>query len=341
MMKKRMSFLAGIFLFAGLVSHAQDSAEPFLGNWALSLDYPDNNAGWLEVRQEKGYLDSDILWRWGSVDPVDFTMVSDATLLLVRGSDVIRKKDEKGNPLRTTHPVYWYSIEKDGEGRITGEAIFPEPDGTGVEKVKFTGKRVPPPGNPPDLSQAKYGKPVKLFNGKNLDGWKLLGVNTVSGWKVENGELVNDPVQPDHGKHINYGNLATTDTFNDFKLHIEANVPAESNSGIYLRGMYEVQVLDSYGKPLDQHNMGALYSRITPSVAAEKPAGEWQELDITLYKRHLTVVLNGTNIIDNQPVKGVTGGALTADVFSPGPLYLQGDHLSVRYRNIVLTPIVE
>ena len=85
--------------------------------------------------------------------------------------------------------------------------------------------------------------------------------------------------------------------------------------------------------------MGALYSRITPKVAAEKPAGEWQQLDITLSQRHLTVILNGRTIIDNQPVKGVTGGALSSDDFSQGPVYLQGDHGKVRYRNIVLTPI--
>ena len=74
-------------------------------------------------------------------------------------------------------------------------------------------------------------------------------------------------------------------------------------------------------------------------IAAEKPAGEWQLLDITLCQRHLTVILNGKKIIDNQPVKGVTGGALSSDDFSPGPIYLQGDHGKVSYRNMVLTPV--
>jgi hypothetical protein len=118
-------------------------------------------------------------------------------------------------------------------------------------------------------------------------------------------------------------------------------VPEGSNSGIYLRGLYEIQVMDSYGKPLDSHNMGGLYSRITPSESAEKPAGEWQEFDITLCDHHLTVVLNDKKIIDNQPVMGVTGGALSADEASPGPIYLQGDHGKVSYRNIVLTPILK
>ena len=101
-----------------------------------------------------------------------------------------------------------------------------------------------------------------------------------------------------------------------------------------------IQVHDSFGKKLDSHNMGALYSRITPSVAAEKPPGEWQTMDLTLVDRHLTVVLNGTTIIDNQPVLGCTGGAMWSDESKPGPIYLQGDHGAVSYRNMVLRPVV-
>jgi len=82
------------------------------------------------------------------------------------------------------------------------------------------------------------------------------------------------------------------------------------------------------------------FTRITPSVSAEKPAGEWKNLDITLYKRYRTVKLNGNTIIENQAVKGITGGAISSDVFSPGPIYLQGDHGKIAYRNIILTPIL-
>jgi len=64
-------------------------------------------------------------------------------------------------------------------------------------------------------------------------------------------------------------------------------------------------------------------------------------MDITLYKRHLTVILNGKTIIDNKPVYGPTGGALQADVTKAGPIYLQGDHGKVSYRNIALTPIID
>ncbi|MBK8511344.1 MAG: DUF1080 domain-containing protein [Saprospiraceae bacterium] len=142
-------------------------------------------------------------------------------------------------------------------------------------------------------------------------------------------------------EHISYGNLRTEQEFEDFNLKLEVNVPEGSNSGVYLRGMYEIQVFDSYKKPLDSHNMGALYSRLAPSVNAEKPAGSWQSLDITLCDRHVTVLLNGTKIIDNQPVYGPTGGAMKSDVNTPGPIYLQGDHGKVEYRNLVLTPIVK
>ena len=98
-------------------------------------------------------------------------------------------------------------------------------------------------------------------------------------------------------------------------------------------------MLDSYGRRVDKHNRAALYGRITPRVAAEKPANEWQHVDVTLYKRHLTVVLNGVNIIDNAPVLGCTGGAITSDEFVKGPIYLQGDHSDADFRNMVLTPI--
>lgn len=315
-----------------------ESAEPFLGMWALTLDYEDNRAGWLEVRQEKDFLDADLLWRWGSVLPVEYTLVNGNFLLLVQGRDVVKKIE--GKPDRKLHPIQWFEVSKAGDDLIEGVANFPARDGIGVEAVSFTGKRIPPEGEAPKLKKSMFGEAIELFNGKDLDNWELAGEGVVNGWKAEDGVLVNNPVQKQGEAHIPYGNLRTKATFEDFNLQLEVNVPQGSNSGVYLRGIYEVQVMDSYGKELDSHNMGGLYSRITPSEAAEKPAGEWQKMDITLYKRYITVKLNGKTIIDNQPVKGVTGGALTSDQFSPGPILLQGDHGMVSYRNIVLTPIV-
>lgn len=315
------------------------SPEFYMGAWALDLDVKNSPAGWLEVKQEEGYLDADLLWRAGSVSPVEFAFVTENKLYVTRGRDIVRERDANGDPVRTHHAISWLKIKKTSEDEISGEAIFPSNSGMEVNKVSFTGKKIPEPIEKPDLSNISYGEPVNLIAENSLKGWELLEPNAVNGWSVSDGVLRNAPVQKEGEEHIRYGNLRTKETFEDFNLSLEVMVPEGSNSGVYLRGIYEVQVADTYGKPLNAHNMGALYSRITPSVAAEKPAGEWQSMDITLYKRHITVILNGIPIIENQPVKGVTGGAMTADEFQPGPIYLQGDHGAVAYRDIMLTPI--
>jgi hypothetical protein len=316
------------------------TSDDFLGMWALELDYASSNAGWLEVKQQEGYLDADMLWRSGSVFPVDFVFQVENNLILTRGSSLVRTRDADGNPLRVQHHIEWFDIQKDGPDRIVGQANFPARDGQGVETIAFTGVRIPGYGEAPDIEYLSFGEPLILFNGEDLSGWELHDKNRINGWKAVDGVLVNDPEQKEGRENIRYGNLRTTDTFEDFRLSLEVNVPEGSNSGIYLRGIYEIQVFDSYGKELDSHHMGGLYSRITPTVSAEKPAGEWQSFDIILCQRHVTVVLNGQKIIDNQPVMGVTGEAITSNEFVPGPLYLQGDHGKVSYRNIILTPIV-
>ena len=313
------------------------SVDNFLGRWALFLN---GGAGWLEVRQEENFLDADILWYGGSVVPVDNVVLMDNTLVITRNRKVVRKKDEEGNPIRTQMITSWVKLKlKNGE--LIGKLTSPKKDGMGVDVNKFTGKKIADLPPAPDLSKVNYGDPISLFNGKDLAGWELINPENKNGFKVENGALINNPVQVEGKPHIHYGNLRTIDKFEDFNLKLQVNVPKGSNSGIYLRGIYEIQVYDSYQKPVDSHHMGAIYSRITPTVAAEKPAGEWQDFDITLCDRHVTVILNGIKIIVNQPLMGVTGGALTADEFSPGPIYFQGDHGKVSYRNIILTPIIK
>ena len=160
------------------------------------------------------------------------------------------------------------------------------------------------------------------------------------GWSVEDGVLVNRTHHEDKPRRA-HKNIRTEREFEDFNLTLEARTLKGSNSGVYLRGIYEVQIFESYGRPVDSHNMGAVYSRICPTVAAEKPIGEWQTLNITLVDRHVTVILNGQRIIDNQPVLGCTGGALWSDPLRPGPIYLQGNHSDLDYRNIVLRPVVK
>jgi len=315
---------------------AQD-VKPFLGRWGLYLP---GGAGWLEVRQEEGYLDADILWYGGSVVPVDYVYMDGDQLIVTRIREMVRERDEDKNPTRTQYRTELLKFSRYDE-ILGGMRIQPEGNGIGVNTTKFVAKKIPPLPPAPNLNEIQYGEPIKLFNGKDLSGWKLVNPDRTNGFKAEDGVLVNKPVQKEGEPRIHYGNLRTVKEFEDFNLQIDVKVPERSNSGIYLRGIYEVQVADTYGRKRDSHNMGAIYSRITPSVSAEKPAGEWQHFDITLCDRHVTVVLNGTEIIDNKPLYGVTGGALTADQLSPGPIYLQGDHGKIYYRNIILKPVIE
>ena len=314
-----------LFLGLSLASLAQADSV-FTGRWALTI--PGGGAGWLGVEEKDGAFSSSILWGGGSVVPTTSTKVEGDKLTVVRmqknkeGKVVVETLTghAEGDVLKMT------TAKKTGEGKPMGQP------------ADFTGKRIPALPPKPDLAKVKYGAPIPLLNGKDLTGWRLLKEGVDNGWSVVDGVLQNR-VTKEKGKH--FGNLRTDAEFEDFNLKTEVRTQEGSNSGIYLRGIYEVQIMESFGKPLDSHHMGALYSRITPSVNAEKPIGEWQTLDITLVDRHLTVILNGKTIIDNQPVLGCTGGAMTSDEFKPGPIYLQGDHTNVDYRNMVLTPVVK
>lgn len=333
---KRISLLSlCLCLSAGFT--ASGAENPFVGRWALTI--PGGGAGWLGVTEEGGYYDASILWGGGSVVPTASVFFNDDQMFVLRLNEV-RRRDADGKVVRTqqfpevlTARVYGDSLE------LT--RMVANSNGRGLRTEQFSGKRIPALPPAPDLGKVKYGEPVTLFNGKDLSGWRLTDPGQKNGWFVKGGILMNDPKQEEGQPHVSYGNLRTDKEFEDFNLKLEMRLLPDGNSGVYLRGIYEVQVADSYGKPLDSHHMGGVYSRITPTVNAEKPAGEWQSYDITLVDRHVTVVLNGKKIIDNQPLMGCTGGALTSDEFRPGPLYLQGDHTGVSYRNIVLRPVVK
>lgn len=334
---KKLSLLFGaVFIFTAFLVNGQNSKKDFYGMWTIAID--GGSVGWLNVHENKGYLDAELLWQGGSVLPVaDVYFEDDKNLVVTRVNERrMGQRDENGRKFVSTQT---YRFTMKGE-KLTGVAVSPSRDQMSVNKTKFEAWKLPPVPPAPNLSKVKYGESVELFNGKDLTGWRLINPGLANGFKVVDGVLVNDPAQKE-GEHIRYGNIRTEKEFKDFNLKLEVNIPKGSNSGVYLRGMYEIQVFDSYGKELDSHNMGGLYSRVAPTVSAEKPAGEWQTMDITLCDRHVTVKLNGTTIINNQPAYGPTGGAIIADVFKPGPIYLQGDHGKVMYRNIVLTPILD
>jgi hypothetical protein len=325
---KRLGLFVAFLVLAACTTPAARADNPFLGSWALTI--PGGGAGWLSVEDHNGQLSGSILWGGGSVLPVDGMKLDGDKLVVTRryGSG------EKDRVVETiTATVAGDDLKLD--------TVKTNPDGKQFAQASFTGKRTPPLPPAPDMSKVRFGEPIVLFNGKDLDGWKLTSPHDINGWSVKDGLLVNEVVQEPGKPHKNFGNLRTVREFEDFNITLEVNVPKDGNSGVFLRGIYETQVLDSYGLPVDKHNMGAIYSRITPSEAVEKPAGQWQTMDITLVDRHVTVILNGKKIIDNQPVLGCTGGALWSDQLRPGPIYLQGDHSSVTYRNIVLRPVVK
>jgi hypothetical protein len=322
--------VVGLFL-AGASALGAQKSNPFVGRWALTI--PGGDAGWLGVVEKDGNLSASILWGGGSVVPVTAVKMEGDKLVLTR----VEESGRGEKKIRSTETI---TAKVDGNN-LKFTTVTKRSNGSEGKPQDFTGKRIPPLPGKPDLAKVKFGKPVVLFDGKSLDGWKLTDPGAKSGWSIENGVLVNNPVQPDPNKHISYSNLRTVAEFEDFNLKLEVNVGKGENSGVYLRGIYEVQVCDSFGKPLDSHNMGGVYSRITPTESAEKAPGEWQTMDLTLVDRHVTVVLNGKKIIDNEPVLGCTGGALWSDEFKPGPIYLQGDHTGIKYRNIVIAPVVK
>ncbi|MBR6588657.1 MAG: DUF1080 domain-containing protein [Kiritimatiellae bacterium] len=309
------------------------------GSWALTLPFDRMNAGHLILSKgADGKPAAKLLWRWGS--PFD---IPAADVKVEKGGFTFTFGNHKPKDLPQDKGAW-------RRDRVVAKVIgdwasctYQKVDGNGkpVGAVQtFSARRNPKIGPAPDLKSAVRGEPINLLAGTIAD-FELMESNKENGWTLKDGVLSNRIQRDAKGKSLHKnGNLRTKrDDFYDFNLKYEVRVLPGCNSGVYLRGIYEIQVLDSYGKPVDCHNMAAYYGRVTPKVAAEKKAGEWQTVDVTLYKRHLTVVLNGVKIIDNVPVVGITGGAMTANEFVNGPLYIQGDHSDADFRNMVLTPL--
>ncbi|MBL0173376.1 MAG: DUF1080 domain-containing protein [Gemmatimonadaceae bacterium] len=228
--------------------------------------------------------------------------------------------------MRFAIPPQWDREETDlkFEAVLESDALTGTITNPNGEKQPFTGKRAPLLRR---SAPVVWGAPVPLFNGKDLAGWKPSeGTNQ---WKAVDGVLQNAR---------GGSNLITTATYNDFKLHVEFKYPKGGNSGIYLRGRYEVQVEDVGNlEPLPVH-LGGIYGFLVPNENVARGPDVWQTFDITLIGRRVTVVLNGKTIIGDQTIPGITGGALDSDESAPGPIYLQGDHGPVAYRNMIITP---
>ncbi|MFT5467315.1 MAG: hypothetical protein ACI8UO_002419 [Verrucomicrobiales bacterium] len=324
-------------LFAGFILCTSIRAEsPFHGSWAFEM--PDGNPAWLQVSDGDDGLAVSVLWSVGNPKP--------AREVRIDGGILRFKWNRKWRPFGIADDVrvlageFTGKIAKSGALELSVEH-FAEGKPEAKETMTLSGKKMPPMPKRPDLAKLKFGKPVELFNGTSLAGWKLTNPKKKNGWRAEDGILVNETPKTDFSAYGEYGNLVTEQTFEDFRLTIEYNVDAKSNSGIYLRGMYEAQVVDRDSPMQGKSGPGAIFGRILPTENAGKSGGEWNRYVLTLADRHVTVELNGKTVIDNQPLEGCTGGGISADDTAPGPIFLQGDHTSVRYRNIVIEPILK
>jgi hypothetical protein len=281
---------------------AQKPDNPFLGRWDLNVTPPTGAAypDWLEVTQAGGKLAARIQPKSG-------------------GAFVAEGVQMDGGRLIVTRQKTRWDLGVEG-GKLAGNIKVND-----AAQGTLTGVRAPSLDRP---MPKEWTNPEPIFNGKDLTGWEPFGPNP-NHWTVKNGELLNT----EHG-----ANLRSTRKFQDFKLHIEYNCPDKGNSGVYLRGRYEVQV--EYEPPAANdrfHSMGTIYSFVPASAELPRKPGTWERYDITLVGRHVTVVRDGVKTIDNQEIPGITGGALDSNEGEPGPFYLQGDHTGgLLYRNITV-----
>lgn len=315
--------LAALFLSL-LFSTTQ--AEELSGDWSLSLK--SGTPAWLSIKRVDGKPTIKMRLHVGPMGPQTNIKEENGRLTFTLKQNK-KQKDTKTVDLGLKN------------GQLEGVIISTAKDGN-VTKTPFTGIKIPPvPATPPDLSKVRFGLPRSLFNSKDLTGWRPHEKNKINGWSVKDGLLVNTTPKTDFSATGAYANLRTDAVFEDFWLHIEFLVQEKSNSGVYLRGMYEAQVVDRESRMQGLQGVGAIFGQIAPLKNAGKKGGEWQTYDLTLVDRHITVILNGEKVIDNQPVHGPTGGAVFTDPTAPGPIHLQGDHTSVAYRNIYLAPVIK
>jgi hypothetical protein len=295
---------------SGALAQSPSASDALLGRWDLVVQRGEESSpSWLEVeRSGTATLVGQFVGSSGSARPIAKIQFSDGTF-------------------RFAIPPQWDSNPNDigFEGRLEGDRLTGSMTMGDGQKLTWSGTRAP------SLRRAEpsaWGDAIKLINGNALDGWRPIGRRD-SQWSVAGGVL----------RNANRGaNLVTDQKFDDFKLHLEFRVPKGENSGVYLRGRYELQIDDAAGLEPSSHHLGGLYGFIAPSESVAKAAGEWQSMDVTLVGRMLTLTLNGTTVICNREIPGITGGALDSAEAEPGPLLLQGDHGPVEFRNIAITP---
>jgi hypothetical protein len=295
---------------------AQD-AKPFLGRWDMTVTPATGSAypQWMELVEKNGKIEGRVQPRGGGWLPIDGAKAGSGKIIVAVSSG-------------SGAAITWI-LTPSGADRLTGVEKRGDTDGPAL-----VGVRAPKLDRPMPKS---WTKPRAIFNGKDLTGWEPIGNVQNNKWIARDGELVNDNPVVEGKRGPGAANLKSTEKFQDFKLHIEVNCPEHGNSGIYLRGRYEIQV-GTEGGSQPTHEMGAVYSHYPPPAGAELGLGKWTSFDITLVGRHVTVLRDGKVYHDNVEIPGPTGGALDSNEAEPGPFFLQGDHHGViRYRNITVS----
>lgn len=293
-------------------------AKAFVGRWDMTVTPATGKpyAQWMELTQNSGKLEGRVQPRGGAWHPILGAHLD--------GSKLVVEVSAAGR----TPAVNW-ELQSVSADKISGIEKRGGEDGP-----TLAGDRAPTLDRP---MPKHWSQPKALFDGKDLNGWEPIGNVQNNKWLARDGELVNDNPEVPGQRNPGAANIATTAKFQDFKLHIEVDCPEGANSGIYLRGRYEVQVGTEGGK-LPTHEMGAIYSHYPPPAGAELGLGKWTTFDITLVGRHVTVVRDGKMYHDNVEIPGPTGGALDSHEAEPGPFVLQGDHHGViRFRNITIS----
>ncbi len=288
-----------------------DPAQPFLGRWDVTVQTPERAySSWLDIQQIDGQINIRMVGRWGHARWLPRADIIDNRIRFVS------PKDEEG--FKDADMVF--------EGAREGTDLVGETHGP--DGARWTWRAQPAPalvrGKPP-----QWGKPIVLFDGRSLSGWSPVA-SAKPTWSVADGTLVSAGSGTD---------LRSVATFNDFKLHLEFKINQGANSGVYLRGRYEVQIEDDAQPESASQRTGGVYGFLAPHPPAPRTPGVWQRYDLTLIGRRVSVVLNGRTLIDDEEIPGITGGALDSSEALPGPIVLQGSEAGrVAFRHIVVTP---
>jgi hypothetical protein len=311
----RRDFLAPLLILAMAITtfvsdlSAQELSGPFSGRWDLKLKGTSKDLpSWIEVSEDHGQLKVVLVGPTDHATPLKQAEIKNGELAFVS------PKGEQGFDADTTYKA------KLAGGRLVGTVT------NANHTWQLLGMRAPALSETKD---PKWGTPVHLFDGKSLAGWRLSDPSKKS-WEVVDGTLVSNG----HGSEI-----ISIPKFFDFKLHVDFNAGTNANSGVFLRGRYELQIETESASEPPSHHTGGVYGFLDPIPEQPRKGDQWQSFDITLVGRTVTVVQNGVTVIDHKEIPGITGGALDSNEALPGPIYLQGSEVGrVAFRNIVITP---